>query len=170
MQNETYTHKDTNTGTWYSHSDIYRHTPPHTLVCHINMTHIEDTLTHSVTYSNSHGATHSFTLPTNYTFTWSHAWRYMFPQLFTHTFTTLPVHHHTRSLSHPWSHVQAWAASRIHDLTNTHTSTSAHRLHLHRDTHSHGLDSSPQAVSLLSLPSMQVTTSSPIVEPFSDSP
>ena len=63
MQNETYTHKDTNTGTWYSHSDIYRHTPPHTLVCHINMTHIEDTLTHSVTYSNSHGATHSFTLP-----------------------------------------------------------------------------------------------------------
>lgn len=94
----------------------------------------------------------------------------MFPQLFTHTFTTLPVHHHTRSLSHPWSHVQAWAASRIHDLRNTHTSTSAHRLHLHRDTHSHELDSSPQAVSLLSSPSMQVTTSSPIVEPFSDSP
>ena len=113
------------------------------------------------THSHSH---------TNYTFTWSHAWRYMSPQLFTHTFTTLPVHSHTRSLSHPWIHVQAWAASCIHDLTNTHTSTSAHRSHLHRDTHSHALDSSPQAVSWLSSPSMKVTTSGPILEPFSDSP
>ena len=63
MQNKTYTYKDTNRETWYSHSDIYRHTPPHTLVCHINMTHTEDTLSHSVTHSNSHRATHPFTLP-----------------------------------------------------------------------------------------------------------
>ena len=85
----------------------------------------------------------------------------MFPQLFTHTFTTLEVHSHTRSLSHadthPWIQEQAWAASHIHSLTNSHTSTSAHRLHTHMYTHSHALDSSLQAVTSLSSPASQLT-------------
>lgn len=161
-----------------THTLKHTHTPSHThsLDFSIHMTHIEDTLTHSVTHSNSRTATHAFTLP-HRLHTECNGATHRGPCFlrYSHTVTTLQEHGHMHSFSHLWTHVQAWAASHIQylRLPSTHIHISI-QIATHLDTLPHtGPPHSrqgPCSAGLLpsSTPKL-VTTSGQILEPVSGS-